>query len=363
MAYVYVLSNPSYPEGTYKIGHTTKTMQERLAGLNNTSVPTPFKVEAQYEVLGEGRSALVERYTHKNLKPYRLNKGREFFGNGLTLDDIHIAVVSNMYQGWEGTDNITPQTLRDDTRAREQALIDERKANEDRKLLNNIHEEALCINKILIDFTDALSCFPTKESLFEYKAFVESQNKIKTTYKYKLFGVGLAERWEQVHDCRAYIDVSKQEHLYSFLNCTSAKFEVKEEYTYYSKGTPAYRQHKATKGRYIKSTREVCNLQKLYTNLIDKQFKFPFYYRCIDYSCIKHKLVEGVANLIDTYLNDSDICLPISKTREATLSDESKKSLFRITRVISDFGIRDRMYFIQDTDVKEMLTLLKFLIQ
>ena len=41
-----------------------------------TGVPTPFEILAEWQT---GNVAAVERETHRRLKPYRVNKRREFF--------------------------------------------------------------------------------------------------------------------------------------------------------------------------------------------------------------------------------------------------------------------------------------------
>lgn len=187
MPYVYVLSNPSYPEGTYKIGHTTKTMQERLAGLNNTSVPTPFKIEAQYEVL---LSEYVEKQVHKHLKPYRLSKGREFFGNGITLDDIHLAIVhccnthGSTYSF--GVDTLTPKGLIDATIAEAQSIATQAEAKKLAYDMRIAHEEALELENLLrlIDNTlYQINKYPSERS--------KRVNEITNTMRYLMFKRGL----------------------------------------------------------------------------------------------------------------------------------------------------------------------------
>lgn len=72
---VYVLSNPSYPN-IYKIGKTTRSVEERMNELNNTSVLTPFKLEIEFKT---DNCHDLEKYLHKKLDRYRVNKKREFF--------------------------------------------------------------------------------------------------------------------------------------------------------------------------------------------------------------------------------------------------------------------------------------------
>lgn len=74
--YIYVLSNESMP-GVYKIGCTTKTVEERIKQLSSpTGVPIAFKEEFSlfvYDVNG------CEKILHQKLGQYRVNGNREFF--------------------------------------------------------------------------------------------------------------------------------------------------------------------------------------------------------------------------------------------------------------------------------------------
>jgi hypothetical protein len=75
--YVYVMSNPSMP-GLYKIGCTTRLIDERLQEANqpNTWIPTPFLLEfAKFVVNPQQKEMTV----HKILTKERINPNREFF--------------------------------------------------------------------------------------------------------------------------------------------------------------------------------------------------------------------------------------------------------------------------------------------
>jgi hypothetical protein len=75
--YVYVMSNPSMP-GLYKIGFTTRPIDERLQEANqpNTWIPTPFLLEfAKFVVNPQQKEMTV----HKILTKERINPNREFF--------------------------------------------------------------------------------------------------------------------------------------------------------------------------------------------------------------------------------------------------------------------------------------------
>jgi T5orf172 domain len=72
---IYVVSNPAMP-GLLKIGFTKKTIGQRLAQLNTTGVPAPFRCEAFFPC---NRLELVESRIHRDLERFRYRNGREFF--------------------------------------------------------------------------------------------------------------------------------------------------------------------------------------------------------------------------------------------------------------------------------------------
>lgn len=75
--WVYVLSNPSLSEDTYKVGMTTRNVDERVKELNSsTSIPQSFHVE--YKVACEDPYG-KEQEIHRRLRGKRINKKREFF--------------------------------------------------------------------------------------------------------------------------------------------------------------------------------------------------------------------------------------------------------------------------------------------
>jgi len=72
---VYVLTHPAMP-GLVKIGRTNGSIEERMRGLDSTSLPFPF--ECFYAVLVNDPDA-VERAIHEAFDDHRVNKRREFF--------------------------------------------------------------------------------------------------------------------------------------------------------------------------------------------------------------------------------------------------------------------------------------------
>jgi hypothetical protein len=78
--YLYILSNESMP-GIYKVGITSRTVEERVKELSNsTSIPTPFKIEKCYLV---PNCQKAEEIVHKELKQFRISNNREFFKTDL----------------------------------------------------------------------------------------------------------------------------------------------------------------------------------------------------------------------------------------------------------------------------------------
>lgn len=73
--FVYVLRNDSFPD-LIKIGHTTRTVEERVRELNTTGVPTPFTILQSWIV---PYSFGAEQVIHKMCGKYRNSSNREFF--------------------------------------------------------------------------------------------------------------------------------------------------------------------------------------------------------------------------------------------------------------------------------------------
>ena len=90
--YIYFLTNEAMP-GLYKIGSTTKSVEERMAELYNSSaVPVKFKCELKIYVpeCKEG-----EFLIHEALKEYRVNQNREFFRVDMDVIMEHLGVLYN----------------------------------------------------------------------------------------------------------------------------------------------------------------------------------------------------------------------------------------------------------------------------
>jgi len=72
---IYFLTNITIP-GMVKIGFTEGQLQDRLAQLNSTGVPSPFDVSACFLVKNPTKT---EKQIHSILDNYRNNQNREFF--------------------------------------------------------------------------------------------------------------------------------------------------------------------------------------------------------------------------------------------------------------------------------------------
>lgn len=73
---VYVLANPSYRSGVFKIGLTTREIAVRMRELFTTGLPTPF---VKCLILETDDCKTLEAALHEEFKLLRVNKKREFF--------------------------------------------------------------------------------------------------------------------------------------------------------------------------------------------------------------------------------------------------------------------------------------------
>lgn len=75
MGKVYILTNDAMP-GIIKIGVTEGKIEERIRGLDNTSVPLPFRF---YYAIETDRYREIESNIHNAFGEYRMRANREFF--------------------------------------------------------------------------------------------------------------------------------------------------------------------------------------------------------------------------------------------------------------------------------------------
>ena len=73
--WIYCLVNPSFPDKV-KIGYTTGSVEARMAQLDGTSLPTPFRLAGKWK----SRNVTAdEKFIHRKLGKYRIRTNREFF--------------------------------------------------------------------------------------------------------------------------------------------------------------------------------------------------------------------------------------------------------------------------------------------
>lgn len=137
MPYVYVLSNPSFAPDRLKIGKSIDA-EERRKNLHTTGVPTPFVIEAQYEVEDHH---WLEKELHDTFRSMRVDKGREFF-DGITPKMVHEAVVDLLIEGELGDDTITPYDLAESYKRKELQM---------QEYANQLEEERLELARVKVD--------------------------------------------------------------------------------------------------------------------------------------------------------------------------------------------------------------------
>ncbi len=89
--FIYVAYNESLPE-MVKIGMTTTSVTQRMKELSNTSVPTPFRAIAIFEM--ESSVLSIEQELHSRLTIDRIHSQREFFR---CLDPVSYCVKIQSY--------------------------------------------------------------------------------------------------------------------------------------------------------------------------------------------------------------------------------------------------------------------------
>lgn len=140
--FIYIMSNQAFPD-LLKIGKSKKDpTQDRVAELNQTGVPEPFRVE--YYAFVENEDAL-ENLTHQHLSAKRPNKKREFFKVDCatainTIRDLAVRhspiKFEEIFYVW--TDEL--ETQQQQQNAKEKARLEEEKAERNR--LRNFEVQA-----------------------------------------------------------------------------------------------------------------------------------------------------------------------------------------------------------------------------
>ena len=149
--YIYILTNESMPD-LVKIGRTDKSIEQRIKGLDNTSIPLPFKCFYAAEV---NDARIVEPKLHRIFSDKRIRHNREFFriDPNLVKEAIQLAEVREITPKQE----IVSDTL--DIKA-----LEEYNVIEERRNRITFKELAIPVNSILY-FTKEhiISCVVSKE--------------------------------------------------------------------------------------------------------------------------------------------------------------------------------------------------------
>lgn len=77
--YVYILTNPAFREDWVKIGKSSRSVEQRVKELDNTSVPLPFEIYATMET---SKYSEAEKLVHRSIERFtklRIRDNREFF--------------------------------------------------------------------------------------------------------------------------------------------------------------------------------------------------------------------------------------------------------------------------------------------
>ena len=89
--YVYVMSNPSFPEDMLKIGWIREHPNIRANNLHTSGIPTPFIVEF---VIITPEGSKLEKQIHNHIKSHRVNSNREFFK--ISKDELSEKLVNEL---------------------------------------------------------------------------------------------------------------------------------------------------------------------------------------------------------------------------------------------------------------------------
>lgn len=90
--FIYLVRNAAHDDNIFKIGLTTKTVEERMKGLNGTSSPDNFLIVHRWRA---NNCRVAEKIIHSKLSKYRLNPKREFFRIDLELAVVTITETIN----------------------------------------------------------------------------------------------------------------------------------------------------------------------------------------------------------------------------------------------------------------------------
>lgn len=96
---VYVARNPKDPDGVFKVGKTTRSVDQRLAGLTAETSNLGQYEAIGYVVVTDVDAAEAE--THKRLSRHRVQENREFFSAplGTIIRTIRAATEPYLVKG------------------------------------------------------------------------------------------------------------------------------------------------------------------------------------------------------------------------------------------------------------------------
>lgn len=107
VGFIYIMSNPSFIQGRYKIGKSDRDPEEyRKIELATTGVPQPFVVE--YWALVEDHHSLELRL-HQKFSSFRVSSQREFFD--VSVSEIILAIRSSTKIIYEKINYKSPEEI------------------------------------------------------------------------------------------------------------------------------------------------------------------------------------------------------------------------------------------------------------
>lgn len=234
MGYVYILQNDSFTD-LIKIGHTTRSIEERVKELNRaTGVPTPFRILHYWEIED---SHGTEQFLHNKFNVYRVNDNREFFFIDC-LDEIKKTIQLLLLQEKHNKEIESIKSEHSGKKDNIELLISDKKVNViadkikdfyDKQLINEINRiinrseiikkdaidmlilmkaiKFLGRNYLLDDFDglynglyDSLKRMINEEMFIELKAQLQSDLKLKDANKIKTSGKKMLNLFYQLEE-------------------------------------------------------------------------------------------------------------------------------------------------------------------
>lgn len=184
--FVYIMSNPAFPD-LLKIGKSSKDpTKDRVNELNQTGLPQPFQVE-YYAFVGD--EDLVESLVHKHFKAKRPNKKREFFNVACTDAISTIRDITEQHSSikYEEVFYVSPEELEAHRVAKEKARAEEQaRIQSERDRLNKAESEAAA--KHTQQRIEAEKAAKQEKEIAEERVRLEEQQK--KIQDYQTIGIG-----------------------------------------------------------------------------------------------------------------------------------------------------------------------------